>query len=332
MSTSQIKTILVTGGAGFIGSNFIRFMLEAYPEVSFTNLDTLTYSGNLDNLKDVALRKNYTFVQGDICDAQLVGELMQKNDAVIHFAAESHVDNSIRDSLIFTTTNVLGTHVLLEAAKKHGIKKFLHISTDEVYGSIREGSSKETDSLSPSSPYSASKAAAELIARGFYHTFALPLSIVRLSNTFGPRQYPEKLIPLFITNLIENKKVPLMGKGENIRSWIYVEDAVRAIDTVFQKGGNGEIYNIPGTEEWRNAEVAKRLCALLKKDETYIEEVPHRLGHDFRYSVDGTKLAGLGWKPQKTVAEALEETVRWYTENDWWWRKLKLSATEHRAR
>jgi len=248
---------------------------------------------------------------------------MKDADAIIHFAAESHVDNSIKDPLIFTKTNVLGTHVLLESAKQHGLKKFLHISTDEVYGSIKEGSFKETDPLSPSSPYSSSKAAAELIARSFYHTFDLPLIVVRLSNTFGPRQYPEKLVPLFVTNLLENKKVPLMGKGENIRSWIYVEDACSAIDTVFQNGAVGEIYNIPGTGELKNVEVTKMLLSLLGKDESSIEEIPHRLGHDFRYSVDGSKLAALGWKASYSLEKAFAETVSWYQKNEEWWRKLK---------
>ena len=319
----DIKKILVTGGAGFIGSNFIRYFLKKYPDVQVTNLDKLTYCGNLDNLKGVDVNPNYEFVRGDICDGKIVDSLMGASDAVIHFAAESHVDNSIKDPFVFTKTNVLGTHILLEAAKKHKIKKFLHISTDEVYGSIEDGSFKETDAFNPSSPYSASKAAAELLAQSFYHTFGLPLLIVRASNTFGPRQYPEKLVPLFITNLLENKKVPLMGKGENIRSWIYVDDVCNAIDFVFQKGTLGEAYNIPGTGELQNIETTRMLLGLLNKDESSIEEIPHRLGHDFRYSVDGAKIAALGWKPIYDIEKAFQETVRWYKENDWWWKKLK---------
>ncbi|HEY4523759.1 MAG TPA: dTDP-glucose 4,6-dehydratase [Candidatus Paceibacterota bacterium] len=323
MTNESIDKILITGGAGFIGSNFIHYFLKKYPEKTVVNLDKLTYCGNLENLKGIDTYPNYKFAQGDICDEKIVDSLMKDADAIIHFAAESHVDNSIKDPLIFTKTNVLGTHVLLESAKQHGLKKFLHISTDEVYGSIKEGSFKETDPLSPSSPYSSSKAAAELIARSFYHTFDLPLIVVRLSNTFGPRQYPEKLVPLFVTNLLENKKVPLMGKGENIRSWIYVEDACSAIDTVFQNGAVGEIYNIPGTGELKNVEVTKMLLSLLGKDESSIEEIPHRLGHDFRYSVDGSKLAALGWKASYSLEKAFAETVSWYQKNEEWWRKLK---------
>ncbi|MDP3947261.1 MAG: dTDP-glucose 4,6-dehydratase [bacterium] len=317
------KKILVTGGAGFIGSNFVRYFLGKHPELSVINLDKLTYCGNLENLAGLGNHPRYEFIQGDICDEQTVMPLMEQADGVIHFAAESHVDNSIRDPLIFTKTNVLGTHVLLEAANKCKIKKFLHISTDEVYGSIPQGSFTETDPQNPSSPYSASKAAAELIARAFHHTFGLPLLMVRLSNTFGPRQYPEKLIPLFVTNLLEDKKVPLMGKGKNVRSWIYVADACGAIDFVFEHGVLGEVYNIPGTEELHNINVTKMLLSLLGKDESYIEEIPHRLGHDFRYSVDGTKLAALGWKPSYDTKTAFEETVRWYSENRSWWKKLK---------
>lgn len=317
------KKILITGGAGFIGSNFVHYFLEKYPEAEVLNLDKLTYSGNLENLAGLEKHSRHTFVRGDICDEQTMLPLMEQAGAVIHFAAESHVDNSIRDPFIFTKTNVLGTQVLLQAANKCKIKKFLHISTDEVYGSIAQGSFTETDSLNPSSPYSASKAAAELIARAFHHTFGLPLLIVRLSNTFGPRQYPEKLIPLFVTNLLEDKKIPLMGKGENVRSWIYVADACGAIDFVFRNGVLGEIYNIPGTAELQNIEVTRILLSLLKKDESYIEEVPHRLGHDFRYSADGTKLTGLGWKPSYDTKTAFAETVRWYQKNASWWKKLK---------
>lgn len=319
----MIKTVLITGGAGFIGSNFVHYFLEKHPELTVVNLDKLTYCGNPENLGGLERHPRYKFVEGDICDAETVAPLMERADAVVHFAAESHVDNSIRDPFVFMKTNALGTHVLLEAANKYKVKKFLHVSTDEVYGSILHGSFRESDPLCPSSPYSASKAAAELIARAFHHTFGLPLLMVRLSNTFGPRQYPEKLIPLFITNLLEDKKVPLMGKGENARSWIYVADACKAIDFVFENGAVGEVYNIPGTEELQNREVTGMLLSLLNKDETYIEEIPHRLGHDFRYSVDGAKLSALGWSPAHEMKTALEETVRWYRENRPWWEKLK---------
>jgi len=319
----MIKKVLITGGAGFIGSNFVRYFLNKYPEISVINLDKLTYCGNLDNLKGLENNPNYEFVQGDICDEEKVMSLMKQVDAAIHFAAESHVDNSIKDPFIFTRTNVLGTHILLEAANKCKIKRFLHISTDEVYGSILNGSFKETDPLNPSSPYSASKASAELIAKGFMATFGLPMVLVRCSNVFGPHQYPEKLIPLFVTNLIEEKKVPLMGDGMHVRSWIYVLDACNAMDFVFNNGLIGETYNIPGTYELPNIEVTKKILGLLNKDETVIQPVPNRLAHDRRYSVDGTKLHQLGWKPLYSFDNAFEETVKWYTGNEWWWKKLK---------
>ena len=315
--------MLITGGAGFIGSNFLHYFLDKYPDVKVINLDKLTYCGNLNKLKLIENHPNYEFVQGDICDQDLVMSLMQKVDAVIHFAAESHVDNSIKDPFIFTRTNVLGTHTLLEAANRCKIKRFMHISTDEVYGSILDGSFKETDPLNPSSPYSASKASAELITKGFMHTFGLPVVMVRCSNVFGQHQYPEKLIPLFVTNLIEGKKVPLMGDGMHVRSWIYVKDACSAMDFVFQNGAIGEVYNIPGIYELPNIEVTKKLLALLNKDETHIQPVADRLGHDRRYSVDGTKLFNLGWKHNYDFHDAFNETVKWYSENDWWWKKLK---------
>lgn len=327
MANDDIKKVLITGGAGFIGSNFIDYFLAKHPEVKIINLDKLTYAGNRENLINAEKNLNYKFVEGDICDKQLVDSLMSKVDAVIHFAAESHVDNSIKDSFIFTQTNVIGTQVLLEAAKKHQekqkLKKFLHVSTDEVYGSIKEGSFKESDPLTPSSPYAASKAAGELLASSFYRTFGLPLVVARPSNTFGPRQYPEKLIPLFITNLLENKKVPLMGKGENVRSWIYVTDTCSALDFIFQNGVSGEIYNIPGTGELKNIETTKILLSLTNKDESSIEEIPHRLGHDFRYSIDGAKLVALGWRASFLLEKAFSETVNWYKENGEWWRRLK---------
>ena len=319
----MIERILVTGGAGFIGSNFIHYFLDKYNNIEIINLDKLTYCGNLENLAGIENNHHYKFVKGDICDQNVVMPLMDRVDAVIHFAAESHVDNSINDPFVFTKTNVLGTHVLLESAKKCKIKRFLHMSTDEVYGSILDGSFKETDILNPSSPYSASKASAELIAKGFEHTFGLPIVIARGSNVFGPHQYPEKLIPLFITNLIEDKKVPLMGDGLNVRSWIYVIDACSAIDFIFHRGVLGETYNIPGTYELPNREVTKRLLSLLNKDESHIQPIQDRLGHDRRYSVDGTKLHGLGWNPSYSIDVAFNETVQWYLDNESWWKKLK---------
>lgn len=317
------KRILITGGAGFIGSNFIRFFLNKYLEIQVANLDKLTYCGNPENLAGLENNPNYEFIKGDICDRDVVESAVKNVDAVIHFAAESHVDNSIKDPFIFTKTNVLGTHVLLETANKYKIKKFLHISTDEVYGSVLSGSSKETDPLNPSSPYAASKASAELIAKSFYHTFGLPLVIIRCSNVFGPRQYPEKLIPLFITNLLENKKVPLMGDGLHRRNWIYITDACSAIDFIFNNGGIGEIYNVPGSYELPNIEITKTLLSLLGKDETYIQPIPNRPAHDRRYSVDGAKLFQLGWRLLYGRDKAFQETVQWYKDNELWWKKLK---------
>ncbi|OGR82484.1 MAG: dTDP-glucose 4,6-dehydratase [Elusimicrobia bacterium RIFCSPLOWO2_01_FULL_54_10] len=318
-----MKKILITGGAGFIGSNFIHYFLAKHPDVHIVNLDKLTYCGNLENLAGLEKEPRYEFVKGDICDPEAVSRAIEGADAVIHFAAESHVDNSIQDPLVFTKTNVLGTHVFLEEARKRKIARFVHISTDEVYGSVREGSSKETDPLIPSSPYSASKAAAELIVQGFFRTFGFPAVIVRGSNTFGPHQYPEKLIPLFATNLLEAKKVPLMGDGMHRRSWVYVRDFCRAVERVLIHGELGEIYNIPGTVELPNIEVTKRILPLLGKDESCIERVPDRLAHDRRYSVDGAKLMALGWKPEHDFDSALKETVAWYAEHEAWWKKLK---------
>jgi len=318
----MIKTVLVTGGAGFIGSNFIRYFLKKHADMNVVNLDKLTYCGNLDNLKDLEKNPHYEFVHGDICDEKTVLPLMKKADAVIHFAAETHVDNSIKDPFIFTKTNVLGTHVLVECAKRCEIKKFLHISTDEVYGSISKNSFKETDSFNPSSPYSASKAAAELIVKGFITTFKFPAVIVRMANTFGPYQYLEKVIPLFVTNLLEGKKVPLYGDGMHVRSWIYVLDVCSAIDFLFEKGSIGETYNIPGTIELSNIDLTKKILHLLKKDESFIQHVEDRLAHDRRYSIDGSKLCKLGWSPSYNFDKALIETVQWYVKNDWWWKKL----------
>ncbi len=315
--------ILVTGGSGFIGSNFIRYMLEKYPEHRIINLDKLTYAGNPDNLKDVENNPNYSFVRGDICDMDVVNEVMQQVDQVVHFAAESHVDRSIDDGSVFVRTNVLGTYTLLESALKHGIKRFVHVSTDEVYGSINEGSFKETDMLVPSSPYSSSKAGSDLLAQSYYITHKLPVIITRCTNNFGPYQYPEKLIPLFVTNLLENKKVPVYGTGQNIRDWIYVLDHCKAVDFVLHNGSVGEIYNIGGGAEKTNLEITEMIIEKVGSDGSMIEYVKDRPGHDLRYSLDCSKLRGLGWAPEYDLYEALDETVRWYVENRWWWEKLK---------
>lgn len=315
--------ILVTGGCGFIGSNFIRYWLKRYPDDKIINLDNLTYAGNLDNLKDMENNENYEFVKGDIGDKALVDNLMKDVEVVFNFAAESHVDNSIKGPMIFTETNVLGTHVLLESAKNNKIKKFIHISTDEVYGSTKEGSFKETDVLKPNSPYSAAKAAAEMMVRAYNVTFKLPTIITRSSNNYGPYQYPEKVIPLFVTNLIEGKKVPLYGTGMNVRDWLYVVDNCEAIDFVSKKGKIGKIYNIGGGNEIPNIELTKSILKEMRKDDSFIEYVEDRLAHDFRYSINCQKINKLGWKPKFNFERALKETVQWYKDNEEWWRKLK---------
>jgi dTDP-glucose 4,6-dehydratase len=317
--------ILVTGGLGFIGSNFIRQMLEEHPDDSIVNLDKVTYAGNPDNLKDIAGDPRYAFVRGDICDPEIVGSVFREHpiDAVVHFAAESHVDRSIHDSSVFVRTNVLGTHVLLEAALSRGVKRFIHVSTDEVYGSIRSGSFRETDNLNPSSPYSASKAASDLLARSYHITHDLGVIVTRCTNNFGPYQYPEKLIPLFVTNLLEEKKVPVYGTGQNVRDWIHVADHCRAVDFVLRHGEPGEVYNIGGGNEKSNLEITEGILKALGTDRSMIEYVPDRPGHDWRYSLDSSKLRAMGWKPEFDFETALRATVQWYTENEWWWRPLK---------
>ena len=317
--------ILVTGGSGFIGSNFIKYMLNEHPDDAIINLDKLTYAGNPDNLKDVENNPNYSFVRGDICDQNLVDRLMQEQqiDHIAHFAAETHVDRSITDGSAFVRTNLLGTHTLLDSALRHGIDRFIHISTDEVYGSVIEGSFKETDVLNPSSLYSSSKAGSDLLAQSYYITHNLPVIITRCTNNFGPYQYPEKLIPLFITNLLDDKKVPVYGTGQNVRDWIYVLDHCRAIDFILRHGEAGEIYNIGGGAERTNLEITEKILEILGKDGSMIEYVKDRPGHDFRYSLDCSKLKDLGWVPEYNFEDALEKTIRWYIGNEWWWRKLK---------
>jgi len=317
--------LLVTGGLGFIGSNFIRQMLEEHPEDSIVNLDKVTYAGNPENLRDIAGDPRYTFIRGDICDQDLVGSVFREHqiDAVVHFAAESHVDRSIEDASVFVRTNVLGTHVLLEEALGCGVERFVHVSTDEVYGSIRSGSFREIDNLNPSSPYSASKAASDLLARSYYITHDLPVIVTRCTNNFGPYQYPEKLIPLFVTNLLDGKKVPVYGTGKNVRDWIYVLDHCRALDFVLRHGEPGEIYNIGGDNEKSNLEITEGILRVLGKDGSMIEYVRDRPGHDWRYSLDSSKLRSMGWKPEFDFEAALQATVEWYVENAWWWRPLK---------
>lgn len=326
MKERNFKTLLVTGGAGFIGSNFIHYMVEKYPEYKIINLDKLTYAGNLENLRDVENNPNYSFVKGDIADAVIVEKIFSENnvDVVINFAAESHVDRSIDNPGVFIQTDVYGTFVLLEAVRKHNSKLFFQISTDEVYGSILDGSFKETDPLLPNSPYSASKAGAEMIVRSFYKTFGTPVIVTRTSNNFGPYQYPEKLIPLFVTNLIDNIKVPLYGDGMNVRDWIYVDDNCAALDAALHKGRIGEIYNIGAGNEKPNIWITKKIIELTGKDESMIKPVADRLGHDRRYSVDCSKIKSeLGWECRYDFEEALKKTVDWYKENESWWRPLK---------
>jgi len=320
--------VLVTGGAGFIGSNFIHYMFRKYPEYKIVNLDKLTYAGNPENLRDIEDNPNYKFIKGDIANRKIVDEIFKsrKIDAVINFAAESHVDRSIEDPGIFIQTDIFGTYVLLEAVKKYGSKLFMQISTDEVYGSITEGSCKEDHPLMPNSPYSASKAGAEMIVRSFFKTYGAPVIITRTSNNFGPYQYPEKVIPLFVTNLIDNIKVPLYGDGMNVRDWIYVEDNCAALDLVLHKGRIGEIYNIGAGNEKPNIWITRKLLEILGKSEDMIKPVDDRLGHDRRYSVNCSKMIKeLGWNTSYKFEEALEKTVHWYVNNENWWRPLKRS-------
>jgi len=317
--------ILVTGGLGFIGSNFIRYILTKHKDYEITNLDKITYAGNQENLTDIENDSRYKFIKGDICDIKLVTSIIKDADIVVNFAAESHVDNSIINPVPFIRTNVMGTGILLECAKKSNIKRFLHISTDEVYGSIESGSFKESDKLEPSSPYSASKAAADELVKSYFITYKMPLLIARSSNNFGPYQYPEKLIPLFITNLLENKRVPLYGDGLYMRDWIYVIDNCIAIEFILNKGTFGEIYNIAAGNEVTNIELTKLILRYLGKDETFIEYVKDRPGHDRRYSLDCSKMRKLGWKPKSNFEEALKETINWYKNNENWWKKLKKS-------
>lgn len=316
--------LLVTGGAGFIGSNFIRHIIKKYPQYEIINLDKLTYAGNLDNLKDIENNSNYTFVKGDICDRKIVDELSRDVDVIVNFAAQSHVDRSIIDASDFLRTNIDGTYSLLKTAKRHNISRFVQISTDEVYGSIGKGSFKETDTLSPSSPYAASKAAADMLVHSYRVTFNLPTIVARSTNNFGPYQYPEKVIPLFITNALENKSLPLYGDGMNVRDWLYVIDNCEAIDLILHKGKEGEIYNIGGGNELRNIDLTKMVLKIMGRPEGLIQPVKDRPGHDRRYSLDCSKMEReLGWTPRFDFERALEETVKWYVDNHWWWKKLK---------
>jgi dTDP-glucose 4,6-dehydratase len=315
--------LFVTGGAGFIGSNYARHVL-ATTDDRVTVFDALTYAGNLANLRDLEDDSRYRFVKGDITDRQAVEEAMAGHDAVVHFAAESHVDRSIASPDEFVHTNCDGTNVVMDTARRVGVERVLHISTDEVYGSIPEpGSFTEADALAPRSPYSASKAGSDLIALSYFTTYGLPVVVTRSSNNFGPYQYPEKVIPLFVTNLLDGKPVPLYGDGMNVRDWCYVEDNCAAVDLVLRRGEVGQIYNVGAGNEVPNRVLTEKLLALLGAGEGMVTYVEDRLGHDRRYSIDASKVRALGWAPVRELDEALESTVAWYRDNRWWWEPLR---------
>ncbi len=320
-----MKNLLVTGGAGFIGSNFVHYALEKYPDWRIVVFDKLNYRGNLDNLKDVVKRPRYAFVRGDICDAAAVSTAIEQYniDTIVNFAAETHVDRSIMDPDAFIRTDVYGTFVLLEAANKYNLERLHQVSTDEVYGQVMEGSSKETDPMEPRSPYAASKASAELVTFSYYTTYGTPLTITRGANNIGPYQYPENVVPLFITNAIDDQPLPIYGDGRQVRPYQYVMDHIEGIDLVLHKGEVGQAYNIGPDVETVNIEMTKKMLTLLGKPESLIKYVADRPGHDRRYSLDCAKVKALGWRPGHTFDQALEKTVRWYVENEWWWRKLK---------
>ena len=323
MSGPLPDRLLVTGGAGFIGSNFVRRVLERHPDVRVTVLDKLTYAGNLANLTAVEGDERYAFVEGDIADAALVDTLAAEVDAIVNFAAESHVDRSIEEPDAFIRTDVYGTFVLLEAARRHGHTRYLQISTDEVYGNVPEGSSTEDDPPRPRSPYAASKAGGDHFVAAYHTTYGLPTLLTRASNNFGPYQYPEKIIPLFITNAIDDQPLPLYGDGQQIRDWLYVDDHCDALELVLAQGIPGETYNVGGGNELTNLSLTRTILELLDKPMTLVRRVEDRPGHDRRYSVDCSKLRRLGWKPAHTFAEALRATVDWYLAREDWWRPLK---------
>jgi dTDP-glucose 4,6-dehydratase len=328
--------LLVTGGAGFIGSNFIHYIVKTHPDYKITNLDFLTYAGNLENLKNLEGNPNYKFIKGAICDAKLVDELVKDVDIIVHFAAESHVDRSILDSAAFVRTNVIGTHTLLEAARKAGNLRFHHVSTDEVFGSLgpQEAPFNESTPYDPKSPYSASKAASDHLVRAYFHTYGLPVTISNCSNNYGPYHFPEKLIPLIITNLMEGKKIPIYGDGLQVRDWLYVEDHCRAIDTIIHQGKIGETYCIGGNSEKTNVEIVLKIIEILKVKAAsrgseaslreWIEHVADRKGHDRRYAIDFSKIRNeLGWQPQVSFEEGITKTIAWFQQNEVWWKNLK---------
>lgn len=318
--------LLVTGGSGFIGSNFIRLYLKEYPDCAITNLDKLTYAGNPENLREFEGHPRYRFVRGDIGDPAVVQSLMRDGvDVVVHFAAESHVDRSIHDPAVFLDTNILGTHNLLKCARETSVSLFVQVSTDEVYGSLgASGKFSELSPVQPNSPYAASKAGADLVCRSFFETYSFPVIVTRCGNNYGPYQFPEKLIPLFVTNLMDNLPVPIYGDGLNVRDWIHVEDHCRAIDLVLRKGKPGEVYNIGSKQEMNNLQITEILFKQLQKPDSLKKFVKDRLGHDRRYAIDPTKLEEqLGWSPRLSFEQGIKETVAWYKNNESWWRPLK---------
>ena len=320
-----MKNLLVTGGAGFIGSNFARYMLAKYPDYRIVVYDKLTYAGNLDNLRDLEDNPRYDFCQGDIADATRVDEVIREHqiDTLVNFAAETHVDRSLMDPGAFILTDVYGTFVLLEAAKKHGLERYHQVSTDEVYGQVESGSSVEMDSLDPRSPYSASKAGGDLMVIAYFTSFGLPVTITRGANNIGPYQYPEKVVPVFVTNALDDQPLPIYGDGRQMRDYQYVLDHCEGIDVVLHKGIPGEIYNLGTGVETRNIDMAHKLLDLLGKPYTLIQHVQDRPGHDRRYSLDCSKVRALGWEPRHDFEQALAKTVQWYVDNEWWWRKIK---------
>ena len=317
-------SVLVTGGAGFIGSNFVRYALATHPDWHVTTLDKLTYAGRRENLHDVIDNPRHTFVHGDIADAPVSGPRVEQSDIVVHFAAETHVDRSIMAAGDFIRTDVEGTFVLLESARRAThLRRFIQISTDEVYGSVPSGASRETDELKPRNPYAASKAGADRLAYSYWATYEVPVIVTRASNNYGPYQFPEKVIPLFVTNAIEDIPVPLYGDGKNVRDWLHVDDHCRAIDLLIEKGVNGEVYNIGGGNEVTNVDLTHRILDALGKPVSLIKPVADRPGHDRRYSLDTTKLRSIGWSPAEPFEDGLRRTIEWYRRNEWWWRPIK---------
>ncbi|MCE5197426.1 MAG: dTDP-glucose 4,6-dehydratase [Armatimonadota bacterium] len=325
-----MKKLLVTGGAGFIGSNFVRHILSKYDDYHITVLDALTYAGHLENLRDVWDDCRFAFVKGDIRKAEDVTKPVEEADIVINFAAESHVDRSIHDPEAFITTDVMGVFTLCEAAKKYGVEKFIQISTDEVYGDVEEGFSKETDPVSPNSPYSSSKAGGELLARSYWRTYGVPVMITRGSNTYGPYQQPEKLVPLFVSNAIDGKPLPVYGDGMQIRDWLHVMDHCSGVETVMLKGEPGEIYNIGGNNQRPNVEIVNMILEVTGKDDSLIKHVEDRPGHDRRYALDSSKLLAMGWPRIHDFETGMRDTIRWYMENESWWRPIK-DGTDNKA-